>query len=223
MSLNEYFPLLITTELFSGIETSDLAAVLGCIGAKTTPVKKGGIVLLAGDTPKHVGVVLAGQLQVIREGYDGDRTLIAVLSPGDIFAEALCCAGVPESPVTVAADSDSAVMLMGFERILHTCPNSCSFHRKLIRNMLGLIADKNLKLQSHMEILAMKSIRARLTRYLESFSGKPGHEIVIPLNREELANYLCVDRSALSHELMNMKKAGLIEYRKNRFVIKRRQ
>jgi len=218
--MKEYLPLLKTVELFSGIDSIDLENMLGCIGAKITQTGKGGIILLTGDTPRHVGVLLSGQLHIIRESYEGDRALIAVLSPGDIFAEALCCAGVTVSPVTVISDTDSEIVLLSFDRILNTCSNSCSFHRKLIGNMLGLIAGKNLKLQSHMEILELRSIRAKVTHYLESFSAGQGREVVIPLNREALADYLCVERSALSHELMRMKRDGLIEYRRNRFVLK---
>ena len=247
--MTEYLSLLGTVRLFSGIESSDLYSMLNCVDAKTRTVRKGEIVLLAGDTPKHVGITLSGQLHIIREDYDGNRSLISVLEPGDIFAEALCCAGVTESPVSVVAYLDSNVLTMSFERVLGTCPNSCPFHKKLITNMLGLIARKNLMMQSHMEILSLKSVRARLLRYIESFVHEPfvrdttahsgivndvytqasitskrsarnkGVTITIPLNREELANYLCVDRSALSHELMKMKKDGLIEYRKNEFTL----
>ena len=220
MSINDYLPVLKTVRLFSGIGPGELEPMLGCIGAKAKSVRKGAIILLAGDTPQHVGIVLAGQLQIIREDHDGNRSLISVLTPGDTFAEALCCAGVAESPVTVLADLDSKIILLSFERILHTCPNSCSFHRDMIKNMLGIIARKTLQLQNHMEILSMNSIRAKVLRYIETFAQKQGKEITIPLNREELANYLCVDRSALSHELSKMKRDGLIEYEKNRFLLK---
>ena len=218
--MKEYLSVLKTVRLFNGIEAAELEAMLVCIGAKSLAVRKDKIILLAGDMPRHVGVVVKGQVRIVRDDFDGNRSLLAVLAPGEIFAEALCCAGVSESPVTVIADHDSTVALLSFERILHTCPNSCPFHRKLIENMLRLIAGKNLMLQSHMEILSTKSVRAKVMRYVESFVPKQGREITIPLNREELANYLCVERSALSHELMRMKKDGLIEYKKNRFLLK---
>ena len=218
--MKEYLYVLRSVGLFKSIEASELESLLGCIGAEIKNIRRDGIVLLAGDEPRHVGIVLTGQLHIIREDYNGNRSLIAVLAPGDIFAEALCCAGVPYSPVTVMAEKDSVVMLLGFARILYTCSNSCSFHKKLIENTLRLIANKNLMLQSHMEIISLKSVRARVMRYLESFMSKQGREITIPLNREELADYLCVERSALSHELARMKNDGLIEYRKNRFLMK---
>jgi len=217
--MKEYLHVLESVSLFRDINPVELEAMLNCISAEMKSVGKGSIILLAGDAPRQVGVVLCGQLHVIREDHDGNRSLIAVLAPGDVFAEALCCAGVSESPVTVMADLDSTVVLMNFERIMHICSSTCSFHRDLIKNMLKLIAAKNLQMQSHMEILSLKSIRARVMRYIESLERNQGREVVIPLNREELANYLCVERSALSHELMRMKKDGLIEYKKNRFTL----
>ena len=176
--------------------------------------------MLSGDKPEFVGIVLSGQLNISRVDYDGNRSLVAAIIPGEMFAEALCCAGVTESPVTVFAAEDSVIIKLAFSRIIKTCPNSCSFHTQLIENMLGLIAYKNMKLQNRMEILELKSVREKVMCYLETFMPKRGENITIPFNREEMAEFLCVERSALSHELSKMKKDGLIEYRKNSFTIK---
>jgi len=217
--MKEFILLLEKISLFSGIEADDLDALLRCLSAVKKTVIRGEIILLAGDTPRHIGIVLTGQIHIIREDHDGNRALIAVVAPGEIFAEALCCAGVSESPVTVIAEADSTVLLLDFARVLKTCSNSCSFHTKLIENMLRLIAGKNIFLQNRMEIISLKSVRAKIMLYLESFRAKYGRKFLIPLNREEMADYLCVDRSALSHELARMKKDGLIEYRKNCFTL----
>ena len=219
MNVKENFGVLKSVGLFNGLEVTELETMLGCLGAEVKNVRKGEIILLAGDRPRHVGITLAGQLHIIREDYDGNRSLLAAMTSGDIFAEALCCAGVAESPVTVTADADSSVMLLDFSRILHTCRNSCSFHTKLIENMLSLIAKKNIMLQTRMELVSLKSVRTKVLRYLESFAPIQGKEIAIPFNREEMADYLCVERSALSHELARMKRDGLIEYRKNIFIL----
>jgi len=216
----KHFSVLQSVELFKGIDAAELETMLNCMGAEIKKAAKGEIILLTGNNPQHIGVVLEGLLHIVREDYDGNRSLLAAITPGEIFAEALCCAGIIESPFTVLMRVDSTVMLLSFVRVLHTCPNSCSFHAKLIANMVELIAKKNLELQSRMEIVSMKSIRSKMIRYLESFRPLQGVEILIPFNREELADYLCVDRSALSHELAKMKKDGLIDYKKNRFLIK---
>jgi len=217
--MKKYFNVLQSVGLFKSVDAAELESMLKCLGAEVKGVSKDEIILLAGDKPRYVGVALSGLLHITREDYDGNRAIIAAAAPGDIFAEALCCAGVSESPVTVMADVDSTVMLLSFSRILQTCPNSCSHHAKLIENMLELVANKNLQLQSRMEIISLKSVRAKVLLYLESFVPKQGRNITIPFNREELADFLCVERSALSHELSRMKKDGLIEYRKNKFVL----
>ncbi len=206
--------------LFRGIDAAELESMLSCLGAQTRDAKKDEALLLAGNPPTHIGMTLSGRLHIYREDYDGNRTLISAVTPGGLFAEALCCAGVPASPVSVLADIDSRVMLMSFSRILRTCPRACSHHAKLIENMLFIIANKNLMLQGRMEIVGLKSVRAKVLRFLESFAIKQGKEISIPFNREEMAEFLCVERSALSHELMRMKRDGLIEYKKNIFVLK---
>ncbi len=218
-NLRKYLELLKSIPLFTGIAQNELESMLGCLEAQDTNVRKDEILLLAGKPPEHIGIVLTGQLHIVKEDYDGNRTLVAAITPGEIYAEALCCAGVRESPVTVLADCDSVVMLLRFDRILHTCPRSCGFHARLIENMLGVIARKNLMLQGRMEIISIRSVREKVLRYLNSFIHEPGQYITIPFNREELANYLCVERSALSHELSRMKKDGLIDYRKNQFCV----
>jgi len=220
--LKEYFDKLKSVKLFRDIETAELETMLECLGAEVKDVTKDEIILLTGDRPNFVGVVLTGQLHIVSEDYDGNRSLLAVATPGEVFAEALCCAGVQESPITVIAGTDSTVMQLRFNRILHTCPNSCAHHTKLIANTLSLVANKNLYLQNRMEIVSLKSIRAKVLRYLESFIPQQGLSIAIPLSRGDMADFLCVDRSALSHELMKMKKDGLIDYRKNRFKFYRR-
>ena len=218
--MKNYDDVLKRVALFRGTGIDALETMLKCLGVEQKDIKRDQIILLAGDKPQYVGIVLAGQLHIVREDYDGNRLLLAALAPGEIFAEALCCAGISESPVTVMAGADSTVMLLRFQRILHTCPNSCSYHTKLIENMLRLIADKNIQLYNRLEIISLKSVRAKVARYLESFVPKQGRNITIPFNREELAEFLCVERSALSHELARMKKDGLIEYKKNRFEFK---
>ena len=215
----KYLNILASAALFMDIRPSELEAMLSCNGAKIKNVQKGRFVLLTGSKPTHIGLVISGQFHILYEDFRGERSLIAVVSPGELFAEAICCAGVSESPVTVMAKTDSTVMLLNFSRIVHLCSNACPFHTKLIENMLYLVASKNLLLQNRMEIISLKSIRSKVMRYLESFMPDQGRNIMIPLNREEMASFLCVERCALSHELSRMKKDGMIDYKKNNFII----
>ena len=218
--MQDYFDVIKNIPLFNNIDHSELKALLNCLGAEIKTIPKGNIILPAGEKPINVGVVLSGIVHISKEDYDGNRVIITAAVPGEVFAESLCCAHIGKSPVTVFAGEDAAVMLLKFDRILSTCPNSCPFHRKLVENMLNLLANKNLHLQSRMEIIAAKSIRTKVLQYLETLGIRQGDSIAIPFNREELADYLCVERSALSHELSKMKRDGLIDYKKNIFVLK---
>jgi len=218
--VRDLIPLLERMSLFHGISSpQELDELLSCLGASWKKVTKGDFVLLTGDKPTHVGIVVSGELQVVREDYHGRRSLLSLLTRGDTYGEALCSAGVKESPVTVIASTDASLVNISFDRVLFNCPKNCSYHSRLIANMLHIIATKNLLLQKRMEILSLKTIRERLTVYLDSFAPKVGQELVIPLNREELADYLGVERSALSHELAKMKSDRLLEYRKNHFTL----
>lgn len=205
--------------LFEGINPDERASMLACLGVRLAAYEKGEQLLTAGERPEYIGIVLAGQLHVLKEDIDGSRTLLATLTESDLFAEALCCAELEESPVTVLAATDATVMLLQFSRILNTCPNSCAFHQRLVANMLRVVARKNLYLQNRMELVRTRSIRAKVLEYLKGFARKQGGTITIPLNREEMADYLCVERSALSHELARMKRDGLLDYHKNSFTL----
>lgn len=216
--MEKYFEVLKTVKLFDHIEEKDLAFMLDCLGASIACFEKNSFILMAGEEPKHIGILLEGGAHIIREGAEGERMIVMALGRGDYFAEALCCAGVKESPVSVVATGDTRVLQIAFDRILHTCPSSCAFHGQLIENMLLLIARKNIQLQDRIDVISRKTVREKVLGFLESAAAKQRkRQICIPLNREELADFLCVDRSALSHELSRMKKDGLIDYRKNYF------
>lgn len=217
--MKKYLELLKRVKLFRDIDEDNIESMLKCLGARTVNLNKSEYVLVAGNRVDQVGIVLEGQLHIVRDDMDGGRALIAMLDPGDFFAEALCCAGVKESPVSVVATTDAKVMLLSFRHILHTCSSSCLFHTKLIENMLQVIAQKNLQLQARMDFLSKKTIRRRLMSYFESVALKQGRKFTIPFNREELADFLCIDRSALSRELGILKKEDIIDYKKNQFTL----
>lgn len=208
-----------TVKLFDGIEEESLRAMLGCLGPKIIKLGKGGFILNAGEPVSFIGIVLSGRLNITREDADGRRAIIAAPVKGDYFGEALCCAQVAESPVSVIAAADSEVMLLSFTNILNTCKNSCAFHTRLISNTLRTVAQKSLQLQRRMEIIGKKTIRQRILAYFESEGQKWGKSFTIPFKREEFADFLCSDRSALSRELSNMKRDGVIDYNKNKFML----
>jgi len=221
MVTKNFIDMIKKTPLFNDINDAELESMLDCLSCETKIVHKNETLLLAGDKPLHIGVVLSGLIHIVKEDYDGNQMLVAAVPPNETFGEAVCYAGVDESPVTVFAADESRVLLLRYDRIVHICRNVCEYHQKLIENMLRLVAGRNLYLQDRIEIISIKSIRAKVLRYLESLASKQGREIVIPFNQTRLAEYLCVERSALAHELARMKRDGLIDYRRNSFILNR--
>lgn len=207
------------SELFSGISEDNIADMLLCMGAVRTEYDKGNYIIRAGEEVTRIGIVESGVIQIIKEDADGECSLISRLLSGGYFAEALCCGNVKASPVSAVTETRAVVVMLDFYKILNVCSNTCVFHSKLIENMLRVVALKNLHLQERMEYLSKKTIRKRVMKYLKNASGGKEGAFEIPFNREELSEYLCIDRSALSRELMRLKEEKVIDYWKNQFKL----
>lgn len=218
--MKNYLNILKKVSLFQNIEFESLEAMLGCLGTRKQEYEAGSVIILAGDRIQDVGILIKGTVQIIKEDIMGNRAIISKLNEGDIFSETLACAGIEESPVTVMALTPTTVLFIGVKRIITTCSSSCIFHTTLIANLLKVIAGKNIYLTNKMNILSHRSIRDKLLAYLTMEADKAESLIfTIPFNRGELADFLSVDRSALSRELANMQAEGLIDYHRNDFKL----
>lgn len=211
---------LTNTQLFRGIDSSDISPLLSCLGAIERKFKKGDIILTEGEPTDQMGVVLSGMALIEHCDVWGNRILLGNAAPGAVFAESYAC--IPGEPlqISVVASEDTSVLFLNVGKVLTTCTNSCEFHTKLVRNLLTVCAGKSLDLSRRILHSTSKSIRGRLMSYFSECIKKTGsYSFEIPYNREQLASYLGVDRSAMSNELSKMKKEGLIQYRKNHFTI----
>ena len=204
--------------LFHGIAFSDFERVLTCLSAITASYKKDDIILLAGDTVSFVGLILSGSLKIIKEDIDGRVTIVTELGVSELFGEVFACADITQSPVTVLAAEKAEILQINYKRIITTCTSACHFHATLLENMLKLIARKNLKVSQKNEILSKRTTREKLLAFFDMQRGA-AKKFTIPYNREELALYLSVDRSAMSNELCKMRDEGLIKFNKNTFEI----
>ena len=216
--MKKVFEIAKNNPLFQGIAFSDFECMLGCLPTRTASYKKADIILLSGDTIDFVGLILSGAVKTIKEDTDGRITILTELAVSDVFGEAFACAGVTQSPVSIVAMEDTEVLFIDYKRIITSCTAACPFHAKLIENMLLLIARKNLALNQKIEILSKRTTREKLLYFFDAQRGAAG-KFTIPFTREELAHYLCVDRSAMSNELGKMRDEGLIKYHKNSFEI----
>lgn len=204
--------------LFSGIEYSEFERVFQCIEARAHNYKKDDVIFLSGNTVNSVGLILSGSVKIIKEDMNGNTTILTELGVSELFGEVFACAGVDRSPVTVQAAEDSEIFFINYKKIITVCSSACGFHSKLIENMLRLIAKKNLILNQKIEILSKHTTREKLTAFFDAQRGT-SKKFAIPYNREEMARYLCVDRSAMSHELGRMRDEGFIRFNKNVFEI----
>lgn len=217
--MQTYDTLLLQHPLFEGIQRDQLHSLLSCLNAYTSSYQKGDYILQVGEPASHVGILLEGTAQVVRDDIFGNRSIITSLQSADTFAEVFACANTAMLPVSVFALQACTVLWLDYKRILNTCPNSCIFHKKLIENMLQLLAQKNLQLNQKIETISARTTREKLFTYLSSIAQSYNStSFTIPFNRQELADYLSVDRSAMSTELGKMRDEGYINFHKNTFT-----
>ena len=210
--------LLSATPLFAGMPPQKIAPMLACLDTECRHYSKGQVILRSGDTVRSIGVVLSGRVLIEKADLWGNATVLDSVGPGQIFAETYAC--IPQEPLMVDAVAAELceILFVQVARVLEVCPNSCAHHHDLIRNLLSLSAQKNLRLSRKIFHTAPKTIRARLLSYLSDQAIRCGRRsFTIPFNRQQLADYLYVERSALSNELSKMQQDGLIETERNYF------
>jgi CRP-like cAMP-binding protein len=220
MNFNKNYFTLMKSQLFQGVSEEELVSLLKCLGCTFRAYKKGETVYHAGDFVREIGIVVNGMVHAVNDDAWCNSNIIAEISGGEMFAEAVVCGGVGIISTTVRATVDSEVMFIDFQRIVTTCTSACVFHTLLIRNMIGVFARKNLVLVGKMEHITKRTTRDKLLSYLSEQSKLHNStSFEIPFNRQELADYLSVERSALSAEMSRLKADGIINYRKGHFEL----
>lgn len=220
--MNEYLDVLARCPLFRGSDGSEIHEMLKCLGAKRRSYAPHATIFEAGSDAFALGVVVSGAVDIVQEDFWGNQRLMARLSPGHIFAESFVLAQMPRLPVGVLARQASVVLLLDYERILHTCSNACPHHARMISNLLHITAQKNVYLTQKMEIVTKKTIKEKLLAFLAFEAQRAGgNRFTIPYDRQALADYLAVDRSALSRTLGEMQKEGLLSVSRSVFEIRR--
>lgn len=218
--MKEYFDILRACPLFRDMKPQELKKALECLSAKVSFLAKGEAALREGDPANYLGIVLAGRLQIERTDFFGNRSILAQLAPGELFGESFACAGVKAVPVTVAAIEAAEVMLVDCLSITRSCGNACHFHQRMIFNLLQIVAAKNLVFHQKIEVTSKRTTREKLMAYLMLQAKRLGSlEFEIPYNRQELADYLEVERSGLSAEIGKLRRQGAIEAERRRFKI----
>ena len=215
--MQKYIPILKRTKIFAGVGDSEIESMLSCLGARLKTYKKGEYVFRQGEHITDITVLAEGSLHIQKDDYWGNRSILGEISTGEMFGEAYAydsCAMLND----VVAVEDSAVIFFDVKRILTSCSNACRFHSIVVQNLFFAISEKNRKLVQKIGHMSKRTTREKLISYLSEQAKKQNSaNFTIPFNRQQLADFLSVDRSAMSNELCKMRDEGLIEFEKNKF------
>ena len=216
--MKKYLNILKKCPLFIGIEDEELLRMLSCLGATVETYDKKYTVMAEGNSAKFIGIVLSGSVQIMQVDYYGNRSILGNVGPSEMFAEAFACAETKTIPVSVIATELSDIMLIDCAHILHTCKNGCGFHHQLIFNLMKDLATKSIMFHQRIDITSKRTTREKLLAYLFAEAKRAGkNSFYIPFDRQELADYLEVERSGLSAEISKLRAEGILESQKNHF------
>ena len=218
--MERYIPILKNTKLFSGVEEDEIMSMLPCLKAKFLRYEKGEYVLHQGESIEHIMVLAEGKLHIQCDDYWGNRSIMNLIEEGEIFGEAYAA---PESgPFVndVLAVENSTVIFLNVKQLMTVCSSACRFHSMVVQNLFFTISEKNRKLIQKLGFMSQRTTREKLIAYLsEEARRQKSGTFIISFNRQQLADYLSVDRSAMSNELSKMRNEGLLEFKRNSFTL----
>ncbi len=218
--MKKYLNVLKKCPLFTDIAEEDLLRMLVCLGARIEYFDKKYTVFSEGTPAKYIGIVLSGSVQTVQVDFEGNRSILGEMGASEVFAEAFACAEISALPVSIIVDEPGEIMLIDCSHILHTCSNNCGFHQQLIFNLMKDLALKTIFFHQRIEITSKRTTREKLMAYLHVQAKKAGScSFEIPFDRQELADFLEVERSGLSSEIGKLKREGVILAEKNRFTL----
>ena len=204
--------------IFDNISESEKHLLYKCVKAVLKHYKKGEIVFYADENIDSICYVIEGNIELTKNDYDGNEILLTRIGKGETFAEIFVCAGT-KSIVQAKSIDDTKILFLNFRNILNICPQNCIFHKKILENLIKIIAQKNLFLQDRLEMFSHKTLKERIFYLLSKYKSADNSVFEIPYTREQMAKYLGVNRSALSRELSKMKSEKLLDFHKNYFKL----
>ena len=218
--MEDYIRILKGTKLFAGIAENEISLILSCLDAHMREYRKGEYVFRQGEHISTIMMLVDGELHIQQDDYWGNRSIISHISAGDMFGEAYIA---PESGALlndVVAVEDSTVIFLDAKKIMTVCSSACRFHSIVVQNLFFAISEKNRKLVMKLGHMSKRTTREKLISYLSAESRRQNSsDFTIPFNRQQLADFLSVDRSAMSNELCRMRNEGLLRFDKSRFTL----
>lgn len=218
--MKQYLFILRNSPFFQGMTEEEILSVLHCVSATVQHKQKDEYILRVGDSTESMGLVLSGSVLVLQEDLWGHRNIIHRIGPGEYFAEPFAATAGSVLNVSVVADEDAQIMLLNMERFLKTCSHACAHHSRMVRNLVSVMAKRVLDLNEKLTHMAKRSTREKLLSYLSAESMRQGKlSFTIPYDRQQLADYLSVERAAMSAELSKLQKEGLLKTNRNHFEL----
>lgn len=218
--MKKYLKILKKSQLFSGVAEDEIEAMLDCLSAELRTYQKGSYVLHQGEYLHHITVLVAGSLLIQKDDFWGNRSIVNKINVGEMFGEAYVAPGSEALLNDVIATEDSAIIFFDVHKILTTCSSACRFHSMVIQNLFYAISVKNRSLVQKLGHMSRRTTREKLLSYLSEQAKKQGtSSFEVPFNRQQLADFLSVDRSAMSNELCKLRDEGLLSFERNRFQL----
>ena len=218
--MEKYHDVILSTDLFYGLEKEDLRSILNCLKPSVCSYNKNDYIVSGGDAFESLGIVLKGEATVSKENAAGNRIVMTLLKQGDIFGEIVAFSSQLTWPATVQAQENCEVLFLPRGKIVGECDRMCPWHRVLIQNFLRIISERALMLNKKIEYLTIKSMRGKISTYLlEQYKRTGDKNMTLPLNRNELSDFLNVSRPSMSREMCKMRDEGVIDFHLTAFRI----
>ncbi|MGN0733876.1 MAG: Crp/Fnr family transcriptional regulator [Emergencia sp.] len=216
--MKKFLPVLKKSELFAGMADEEILTALNCINAKPVKAAKDEYILRSGDTTENMGLLLSGSALIVQEDLWGHRNIMTRITPGGFFAEPFAILPEAVLNISVVASEDCELLFLNLRKMLTVCPSACQHHNKLIQNLVAVLSGKILLFNDKITHMSKRSTGDKIMSYLSAESVRQGSlEFNIPFNRQQLADYLCVDRAAMSVEISKLQKTGILETQRNHF------
>lgn len=218
--MKKYLSALRKSSFFIGLDDNEILSILHCMNASTITKQQGAYVFRTGDSTEVMGLVLSGSVLIIQEDICGHRNILSQCHTGDFFGEPYAASPGAILNVSVVAESDCEILLLNVKRLLITCPTACDHHQKLIRNLVSVLANRILRLNDKITHISKRTTKEKLLSYLSSESIKhSSHSFNISFDRQQLADFLCVERAAMSVEISKLQKEGILKTNRKHFEI----
>ncbi len=218
--VEKYLDVIKSSPLFKDIETNSILSITSEWYSKIESYDKDNFIFLEGETLKNIGIILLGSAQIITYDFYGNKNIIASLEKSQLFGEAFVCALKNTMPMNVLATENTKVLFINYKEMTKIKNTNSLIIDKIKNNMLKIISEKNILLNKKIDLLSKRSTKEKILAYLYSVSkNAKSKTFTINLNRQELADFLSIERTAMSSKLSSLQREGVIKYDKNNFEI----